>query len=256
MPGFRLLLLVAALAAGPAVRAANFTDLWWSPAESGWGVNVVHQDETAVVTLHVYDADGRPTWLTGIAIVYGIVQGQPQFRGTLHRMQGDAHTGPFDPGHTRATPAGTFWLSPSDAYHAELEYHVDGAIVRKAIERHTFALAQPVAWYAGAFRLRQSLPGGPPAGTIEYDADVLLHFEGAQATIKVDRPGGESCLYRGPLVQRGRYVDVRGAFDCDGRSAGTFEVTGLELTEHGMTGHLRATRPDRTEAGRFGGPRY
>jgi hypothetical protein len=57
-------------------------------------------------------------------------------------------------------------------------------------------------------------------------------------------------------VQWGRYVDVRGAFDCDGRPAGTFEVTGLELTEHGMTGDLRATRPDRTEAGRFGGPRY
>jgi hypothetical protein len=255
MSALRALVLACILLAHPAVHAANLTDLWWVPAESGWGVNVVQQEETAVVTLHVYDADRRPMWLTGIASVYGQVNGQPQFRGTLYRTRGDFHAGPFDPRGTTAEPAGPFWLSPLGPHVAELEYHVDGATVRKTIERHTFGLAQTAAWYAASFRLRQSTGAGTPVGTVEYDADVLLHFEGTQATVKVDRPG-ETCLYRGPLAQSGRFVDVRGTFECAGQPGGTFEITSLELTEHGVTGHLRLVRSDRTEFGRFGGPRY
>ena len=37
---------------------------------------------------------------------------------------------------------------------------------------------------------------------------------------------------------------------------GTFEVTGLEFTDHGFSGDLRTTRADRIEYGRFGGARY
>jgi hypothetical protein len=32
-------------------HAAMLTDLWWQPGESGWGANVVHQDDVAFVTL-------------------------------------------------------------------------------------------------------------------------------------------------------------------------------------------------------------
>ncbi len=255
MSALRAIFLACVLLAPCAAHAATLTDLWWVPAESGWGANIVQQDETAVVTLHIYDADGRATWLTGIANAYGQANGQPQFRGTLHRMQGDYHAGAFDPRRTRATPAGPFWLSPVDAHRAELEYHVDGAVVRKSIERHTFRLVQPVAWYASSFRLRQWTGSGAPVGTVEYDADVLLHFEGGEATVKVDRTG-ETCLYRGPLAQSGRFVDIRGTFECSGQPMGTFEITALELTEHGVTGHMRVVRSDRTESGRFGGPRY
>ncbi len=27
--------------------ATNYQDLWWNPAESGWGINVTHQDSTS-----------------------------------------------------------------------------------------------------------------------------------------------------------------------------------------------------------------
>ena len=56
--------LAAALLAATlgTARAGQYSDLWWNPQESGWGLNLVQQDETAFVTLFVYDAENRPTW--------------------------------------------------------------------------------------------------------------------------------------------------------------------------------------------------
>jgi hypothetical protein len=56
--------LVLAFRADP-LRAASMSDLWYNPAEPGWGVNLIEQQGTLFVTLFVYGQDGRPTWLVG-----------------------------------------------------------------------------------------------------------------------------------------------------------------------------------------------
>ena len=43
--------------------SANVQDLWWNPAESGWGLNIAHQDDTLFATLFTYGADGGGIWL-------------------------------------------------------------------------------------------------------------------------------------------------------------------------------------------------
>ncbi len=40
----------------------NYTDLWWNPEESGWGINFTHQGEILFATLFTYGADGEPDW--------------------------------------------------------------------------------------------------------------------------------------------------------------------------------------------------
>jgi hypothetical protein len=35
-------------------RAVDYTDLWWVPAESGWGVNLVQSDTVLFVTFIIY----------------------------------------------------------------------------------------------------------------------------------------------------------------------------------------------------------
>ncbi len=47
----------------PPPASANYTALWWNPAESGWGVNFNHQGNTLFGTLFTYDASGAPLWL-------------------------------------------------------------------------------------------------------------------------------------------------------------------------------------------------
>jgi len=59
--------VVLAFAGGPA-RASNvsseITDMWWTPAESGWGVNVVLQGDVAFATFFLYDTARKPVWYT------------------------------------------------------------------------------------------------------------------------------------------------------------------------------------------------
>jgi len=152
----RLIALVAATLAPIGAQALNLSDLWWNPAESGWGANIGQQDDTAVVTLYVYDADGEPTWLFGVASTYASGPGGlPHFNGTLYRTRGSSYGSAFDPAKSQATVVGSLWLTLTSA-----------------------------------------------------------------------------------------------------NDSGTFELTGLEFTEHGVSGYLRTTRADRIEYGRFGGARY
>ena len=48
-------------------------DLWWNPAESGWGINLAHQDDTVFAIPdageYFFRCDVHPTIMTGAFIV-------------------------------------------------------------------------------------------------------------------------------------------------------------------------------------------
>ena len=43
-----------------------FSDLWWNPAESGWGVTIDHQQDVMFLTFFIYRNDGSPYWVTSL----------------------------------------------------------------------------------------------------------------------------------------------------------------------------------------------
>src|ERR1700730_7131598 len=43
---------------------SEITDMWWNPAESGWGVNIILQNSVVFATFFVYDANRNPVWYT------------------------------------------------------------------------------------------------------------------------------------------------------------------------------------------------
>ena len=49
----------------------NMTDMWFNPAESGWGLNLIHQGDTLFATLFVYGPDGQPRWYVASSLVGG-----------------------------------------------------------------------------------------------------------------------------------------------------------------------------------------
>ena len=73
----------------PAANAATFsvdhTDLWFSPSESGWGVNLVQQGNVLFATLFVYGSDETPRWYVAsdLESADGV-----NFSGTLYRATG------------------------------------------------------------------------------------------------------------------------------------------------------------------------
>ena len=69
----------AAFTTGSRSGLTNYQDTWWNPAESGWGLFVVHQDNTLFSALTTYDFAGSNLWLVsdGIAAARRVVPGRP-----------------------------------------------------------------------------------------------------------------------------------------------------------------------------------
>lgn len=61
-------LLFAAMGFVAPAWATSFTtdqsDLWWVPAESGWGIQFVHRGSVIFATMFVYDPTNIPIWYT------------------------------------------------------------------------------------------------------------------------------------------------------------------------------------------------
>ncbi len=67
--------------------ATNYQDLWWNPAESGWGINLTQQGSTIFAVWFTYDQSGNPLWLSVTATPQG-----GAYAGTLYQASGP----PFD----------------------------------------------------------------------------------------------------------------------------------------------------------------
>ena len=94
--------------------ATNYQDLSWNPAESGWGINVTHQDSTLFATLFSYDATGKALWLVMSA---GQRQADGSLRGIFSGHPGRRSTRVPLPGVTAAAGGLRSWVGiPSRAH--------------------------------------------------------------------------------------------------------------------------------------------
>ena len=128
-----LLLALALPAAAQSTPATNYTDMWWNPNESGWGMAVTQQNGIAFLAWYVYDNDGQPKWLVATCTIVGT-----SCSGTLYRTTGPAFAPTFDSSMVRATSAGTITVNFTDANNAALNYAVDGVSGSKQITRQLF----------------------------------------------------------------------------------------------------------------------
>ena len=114
--------------------AVDFTDLWWNPNESGWGIAISHQSGVMFLAWFVYDGNGNPLWLVASDCV---VSGSA-CTGTLYQTTGPAFAATFDPSLVHATAVGTATVDFSDANNATLSYTVNGTTSSKRITRQRF----------------------------------------------------------------------------------------------------------------------
>lgn len=258
---FKRLIAAALAVCALAAQAGQYSDLWFNPQESGWGLNLVQQDETAFATLFVYGPDGRPTWYVASNLqvtAYSSPGGYPLFEGTLYRTQGPWHGGPFNPGDVRVVAVGRMWVEVFAKDRMRLHYEAEGVAMVRELTRQSFAEEPISTWYTSQFVLRVRRADQTPIGTSHFQADLLVHFENGNAFIRSDDPLGRRCEYRGPYRQSGKLMSLSGVFTCTAGDSleGSFELTDLEVTAHGITGYLRKTGSGVQESGRFAATRY
>jgi hypothetical protein len=118
----------------PAVPQFNYSDLWWDPNESGWGLNIVQHGNGAIFgVMFTYDSGNVPAWYV---IPGGSWSTATNFTGTVYRVSGTAADQPFV--RSAATNAGSVSLEFTDKDHASLAMIVNGVQAVKQIQRQAF----------------------------------------------------------------------------------------------------------------------
>ncbi|HUI99488.1 MAG TPA: serine protease [Usitatibacter sp.] len=116
----------------------NYQDLWWDPAESGWGLAIAHQGDTLFAVLFTYADDGTPMWLAGPNLTRGA---DGRYSGSLYRTRGAPLAAAWHA--ASAAAAGNIAIEFADGDSATVEYSIDGRAVRKPITRISASPSAP-----------------------------------------------------------------------------------------------------------------
>ena len=121
---------------GAVQPAINYTDLWWNPSESGWGIAVTQQFGVMFLAWYVYNDAGQPIWYVASNCTVAVAGNA--CTGKLYRTTGPAFGPTFDPALIQVFEVGSVALSFTDANNGVLSYTVDGVSGTKTITRQLF----------------------------------------------------------------------------------------------------------------------
>lgn len=125
--------------------AANYSDIWWNPSESGWGLNIADHQTQIFAVWYTYRQDGSPTWFVIPGGVFS--QGRRIFSGDIYQTTGPPFGSAFDSGQVRVTRVGTSSIDFSPpgmaAGTAVFNYTVGAVSGSKQIQRQPFGNAAP-----------------------------------------------------------------------------------------------------------------
>lgn len=248
--------------------SVDFTDLWYNPAESGWGFNVIQQGNTLFGTLFVYNTDTTARWFVASDMKpQASSAGQPKFGGKLYLTTGPYFGAPaFNPAQVGVTEVGDISITFTTSSTAALVYNVNSVTVAKNVTRQTFATTTLDGTFQGGIDAvttacaTSSQNGGSATflgfltasvnaqNTVALTLNYLL--QGQQAT----------CNFNGNFSMQGRLASISGGiwacrFGTTQLNSGTYTVTNLDIQQSGMTGTFTATDQFCTYNGRIGGLR-
>lgn len=119
-----------------AAPAPNYTDMWWNPSESGWGLSLAHHNDQMFGVLYLYDLDGSPMWVTIPGGTFS--QDLATFRGDVWKTTGPSPSLSFDATRVQAAKVGVASIQFSDSNNATIDYSIGESTTRKAITRQIF----------------------------------------------------------------------------------------------------------------------
>lgn len=187
----------------------DFSDMWWVPTESGWGANMIQQEDTIFVTLFVYDSSGQPTWFVGPNTTFTGTAGTAQrFTGPLYRVTGPYFgAAQFNPSSVAATQVGSVTFDASGPAAGTLSYSVNGVNVTKSVQRQTWRLLNLAGSYRGA--TIGTYTGCP--GTSTVDVPNTLTITQTATSVNINEFGPNyTCHYSGTLTQTGKIASIAG----------------------------------------------
>ncbi len=120
---------------GTARPSFNYSDLWWSATESGWGISLLqHPSNIIFAAWFTYDDFGFPKWyVASDCYLVG-----DYCYGTLYETTGSPFSQPFNPSAVTVRPVGTLSLTFTSYGTGAMTYSVRGVTATKQITRQPF----------------------------------------------------------------------------------------------------------------------
>ncbi len=236
-----LLALVSFLMIGGARATSAHTDLsdiWWNPAESGWGMQMVNTGIFVFATIYIYGPDGKPMWLTGQLTLSGA--GGVTYSGPLYATTGPYFGGPFNPGAVGATQVGTMTFVLTTVTSGQLTYTVDGVVVTKSVQRQPLTLDDYSGDYDAIFTQTISNCSNPfDNGTITDRRVVNITQNGTAVAVVATAANGFACTINGTFSQSGRMGRVQGAYACTSGEVGSLTIFAMNSVPFMFTARLQ-----------------
>lgn len=222
----------AALGAQATTTTTDFSDLWYNSSESGWGVNIIQQNDIQFITMFVYGANGQPTWFVGPDTRY---TGQDSngilgFSGPLY-----ATTGPyfgaatFNPNNVIPRQVGSIAFAAGEVSGGVVSYSVDGVTVTKTVRRQTWRAENLSGVYIGATVGTYSGCGAARNGYIESPMTLTIGHDGGPTVTLREQGSNYTCNYSGTYSQEGRMGRIVGNGTCSDGTAQSFSASEVQL---------------------------
>lgn len=219
-----------------------FTDLWWNPLESGWGVTVDHQQNYMFLTFFVYRADGSPYWVTANLTKVGqsgLATFPQVFEGPVYETNGPWLGGPFNPAAVTRQTVGVATFTANSSFAAIVQYGVNGVTVTKSIQRQTLVDVNYSGQYVGGTYYMTGNCANPANNNVAYQNSGLLTINHSGTSFQVSVQGQTtSCDFDGSYSQQGSIGSASGTYSCADGSIGTFAMPFVQWTAFGMTAAL------------------
>ena len=240
-------------AAGATSFSTNFSDLWWIPAESGWGANVTQQADVMFVTIFVYGPSGLPTWYVAtLNYTTAAPDGSLIFVGDLYTTTGPWFGTFFNPALVTSRKVGTATFRAAFVAQATLTYTVDGTVVTKEIERQTLRADDMSGTYFGGTADVTYNCINPFLNNLLTEDAGQLNVTQVGPLITIKAP---TCMFAGTYAQQGQLGRADTTYVCTNGAVGTTTFFDLHVETSGIVGRYTGRDPVCSFDGNIGGYR-
>ena len=244
------------LPASATTFSTDYSDLWYVPAESGWGLNIIHQGDTLFASLFVFGPDGTPRWY----YASGMTGSATSFSGALSRASGTNFSSPWNPAAAGSITVGSMTINFATQSSGTLTYTVDGVPVTKNIQRFAFKNNDLSGNYVGGMVGLSSNCGLAANNNRPVDVTGFLtvsHSGNPRFVVEFSPNGvNATCIFTGAYIQEGKLGSIpNGTWSCTGgaTNAGTFNMQQIDAKVGGITAVITARDQLCNYTGYFGG---
>lgn len=235
-----VLLLAASALCAPASATSYSTDqsdLWYIPAEAGWGIQLVERGDLIFATLFVYDPSHVPIWYGGTLYPTGA---SFTWSGANYQTTGPWFGNvPYDPAQFAAQMVGTMTWVATSTTTGTLTYTVNGVSVTKLIQRQNIVNDDFSGNFQGAIHRAVGNCTSPAGnGTTELSAGLFIDQVGTSMSVTTSDAQGVMCTYSGTLSQAGQMGSISGTYSCNTSDNGSFNMFELQVNISGITGRF------------------